>query len=253
MASKIEAKSGPWDSEALLCGLRNADFSNSNNDLNYYKPIIWNDLCSEYDSLFFRNELARMPFAVSSDLEAIIPSWRADEDNHYRGLRRIFPLMYGGSSEDIDSELSRRVPDFTPLAAFMTSELRLCLLLAFDEVVTLRSYVDDYQFYDAFGAPALSNWIRRVVRDESLHFSNFVTLIGKCHAHDAEIEAEAIVHEILSHDLRAGTYGATFVLDHTGPQFTAGFLEVCAKTLLRAVRYRIKCGDVRARHVRRNS
>jgi hypothetical protein len=112
----------------------------------------------------------------------------------------------------------------------LEDELSICLVFAFDEIATYRSYVDDYPFYDRCSAPQLGRWIRHVARDECLHFTNFVRLVRENHA-ERVCECGNILDEILAYDRSAEAYFGTFVLDHSGPQFTDEFLEDCASRL----------------------
>jgi len=171
---------------------------------------------------------------LSPDFTAVLEAWIADERNHAEGFARLYELVYDADETVIAERLSRRVSDFMPIARWMTDEAGLCLLFAFDEIATFRSYVADYQFYDAFGRPELSEWIRRVARDEGLHFTNFVGLVRRNPSATPET-CRRVVDEILEFDRSGRAYGATFVLDHKGPQFTEAFLEDCAATLKQAV------------------
>src|SRR5215210_6223773 len=100
-----------WDSDILLGGLAPSDLRVMPGSVDSYRAIIWNDLCSEYDALFFYHEIQRLAFPLSDDLIAILPEWKRDEDNHFRGLKRLYPLIYGGSPEEVQEIVATRQPD----------------------------------------------------------------------------------------------------------------------------------------------
>lgn len=223
------ARSIAWSSEDIL-----ADVQALTPPLerDAYRAILWNDLCSEFDAELMWRHLNSLPIAFSPEFFEVIELWRRDEANHCRGFLRLYQLIYGEDGEDLLVRLHARAPDFEPLAPFFTDEVTVCALFAFDEIATSRSYADDFKFYDAFGVPALGKWIRHVARDEGIHFGNFVRLIQR---HPRAKDIVEIAEAILVHDRKQERYCATFVLDHTGPQFNDGFLEACAETLVSAV------------------
>jgi hypothetical protein len=82
----------------------------------------------------------------------------------------------------------------------------------------------------------LVEWIRRVASDEGHHFRNIVAVVKKNHAHRLP-EVPALVRRILDWEESEHTYQRTFVLDHTGPQFTDGFISNAVGKLLKQFRY----------------
>jgi hypothetical protein len=225
------ARAIPWKSEEVLSGITRAQLTLPL-EREAYRPILWNDLCSEFDAELMWDHLQTLELSFSAEFHQVIGLWRRDEANHCRGFLRLYELVYGDAQDVLLERLRQRTPDFAPLEPFFADEVSVCALFAFDEIATSRSYADDFAFYDKFGVPALGQWIRKVSRDEGIHFGNFVRLIQR---QPGARDIAAITAAILEHDRNQHQYAATFVLDHTGPQFNAAFLEGCAESLIAAV------------------
>jgi len=219
-----------WSSDELLQGISAADLSRTPLDLNAFEPVLWNDLASEYDARFMFEHIRFLLPDRTPQLSSILTLWYQDEANHFVGFRRLYSLFFNQSAAEIDARLARRRPDFSMFEPYFASECELCVLFAFDEIATARSYLADGPFYDQFGIPELGRWIRAVARDEAAHFRNFTTFV-RGRFKDRSQEFDAIVDGILELDLAKPTYEATFVLDHTGPGFSRSFLLECARLL----------------------
>ncbi|MFL5629614.1 MAG: hypothetical protein ACJ788_28920 [Ktedonobacteraceae bacterium] len=114
---------------------------------------------------------------------------------------------------------------------FITDEFKLCLILAYDELATTRSYGEDVPFYKSLGPNAFNDWIKFVRADEALHYLNSIRVAQVRHR-DRLPEAEDILLRILNVDLTSDDYRATFVLDHKGPPFTPAMLKECVDTIV---------------------
>ncbi len=235
--SEIRIQEGGWDSSVILDGVRKDTLMLQAVDVEGIRETLWNDLCSEYDAdnlcryldeLEIDGQLAR-----SDEFKAFEQAWRRDELNHAVGFGHLYSTLYDVPTSNLFRQLSERTPDFRSIEHFLTDEFRICMVLAYDEIATTRSYKDDHDtFYNKFGNTSLLEWIRLVARDEAFHFNNLVQVIRRNHSHRL-CEVPRIIDELLEWDLSKRQYGATFVLDHTGEQFTSPFLNKCREILLK--------------------
>jgi len=226
-----QSKSHPWDSLDLLRDLTPSAIQMTPEERAAREAFLWDDLCSEYDAEFLclRLEASALPF--SAEFHSFEKAWRRDEFNHYLGFRRLYSLIYGEAEEAITVRLNQRVADFAFIDRLFHDEFRLCLLLAYDELCTVRAYSHDVAFYQTLGSPILMTWVHRVRADEALHYLNALRVAQVCYPQRLA-EAPAVLHEILEMDLNGIQYQATFVLDHTGPAYTPAMLQECAATVL---------------------
>ena len=196
-----------------------------------FQAIIRNDTESEYDANNFCTRLAERvaegTLSLSPEFLKFEKAWRRDEMNHTLGFAMIESLLYGKTVGQIFEEIGSISPDFRPLEerGLLDDEFAVAIVIAYDEVSTALSYRDDfYHRYPKFDSPVLAEWIRRVASDEGHHFRNIVAVVKKNHAHRLP-EVPALVRRILDWEESEHTYQRTFVLDHTGPQFTDGFIS----------------------------
>ncbi|MBI3555805.1 MAG: hypothetical protein HY074_06055, partial [Deltaproteobacteria bacterium] len=196
----MKPKQNVWSSKELLSSLSACCLHIDATLKDNYECILWNDLCSEYDS---RNLCLRLQFSRNSYSEAfnsLLELWAADESNHAEGFKIIYAAVYGCEEGDIDARLRGRKVDFSVIEEFIGDEFKLCLLLAYDELATTYSYHGDIPLYRSLGHAPLEGWIRRVKLDEALHFYNLLQVIKNKHSHRIA-EAEDILLDILELDL----------------------------------------------------
>ncbi len=226
-----ESKSRPWSALEVLLPVTQGAISLSQQARDDVEPILWNDLCSEYDAEHFCVMLEESGLKFSDEFISFEKVWRRDEYNHYLGFRRIYSLFYREDEEAITERLKRRKPDFTDMTEFITDEFKLCLILAYDELATTRAYGEDVPFYKSIGPDAFNVWIKNVRADEAVHYLNCIRVAQVRH-HDHLSEAKDILQRILELDLNTKEYYATFILDHKGPPFTPEMLQGCVDTIV---------------------
>ncbi len=229
-----ESKSRGWHALELLGTLTPADFTRMTADQRAAEePMFWESVCSEYDAENLCLELERRRDAgayYSPEFWSFEKVWRRDEMNHYVGFRRLYTLIYGKPEAEIEAEMQQRAADFSAFGEFLTDEFKLCLMLAYDELATTRSYATDVPFFRSLGHPALAQWIERVRGDEALHYLNALR-VAQARFPDRMATAPAVIAHILDLDLTPGAYRATFILDHQGPSYTPEILRGVADTL----------------------
>jgi hypothetical protein len=214
-------KSLPWDSNLLIGNLFRKDVELTDKVLENLKTTFWDNLCSEFDADNFCIFLKEEEFALSDDFKAFEYVWRRDEYNHYLGFRHFYSILYDIPVHDIIAKLNERVVDFNPIKNLLEDEFRICLLLAYDEIATTKSYALDYDFYNSLGHQNFLKWIKLVTRDEAYHFNNCMELIGKNHYHRIS-EIPKLVDQYIEWDINRTVYQGTFVLDHAN--YSEGFL-----------------------------
>ncbi len=240
-----ESKSHVWSSIEVLAPVTPADIAMPADERAEHAQSLWEDLCSEYDAENLCLELERRRDAgaeYSPEFWSLEKVWRRDEYNHYVGFQRLYHLMYGIDEVEIDRRVSSRPADFTPFDDLLRDELTLCLMMAYDELATTRSYAQDLPLYRSLGHPAIVDWIMRVRSDEALHYFNAARVAQARHAHRIG-EAEAILDHIVALDLGSESYQATFIFDHKGPTYWPEMLRDCAATVLAVVRRPFTPGD----------
>jgi hypothetical protein len=229
-----ESKSRPWNALDLLAPLTPAEFARMTADQRAEEePMFWESVCSEYDAENMCLELERRRDAgevYSPEFWSFEAVWRRDEMNQYIGFRRLYALIYGRFEADIAAEMAERAADFSAFGEFLTDEFKLCLMLAYDELATTRSYAGDVPFFRSLGHPALATFIERVRGDEAMHYLNALR-VAQRRFPERLPEAPAIIQRILDLDLTPGDYRATFILDHKGPSYTPAVLRGVAETL----------------------
>jgi hypothetical protein len=200
-------------------------------DRDGFEKELWNDLCSEYDSLHFYRHALSSRLEPSLEFREFLDAWRDDESNHAEGFLHLYLECFSADAAGIRRRLEARASDFSKLSWFFEDEFRLCLLIAYDERATTVSYHLDRTFYRELGGPVLENWIARVRADEALHLANLVNLIR--YRHHARIpEARKVMERIVELDVDQSSYAGTFVLDHTGSPFNPEMLRGCADRII---------------------
>lgn len=232
-----ESTSHHWDAQALFRDLTSADIQLSVAAKVVCQEQMWDDMCSEYDAENLCLELERRAHTgqvYSPELWSFERVWRRDEYNHYAGFRRLYSLMYGTDEADLDNQMRARPADFSHFGEFLTDEFKLCLMLAYDELCTTRSYAGDVPFYRSLGPAACATWIERLRADEALHYKNALQ-VALARFPERLAEAPAIIDHIVNLDLHSDSYQATFILDHHGPSYTPDLLNGVAQTLIAVI------------------
>lgn len=215
-----------WSSHEVLAGVSEFDITASTELRQKVHHDLWGDMCAEHDADNLWNFLYSQTYCYSVDFQSALNEWLADERNHYAGLRTICSMMYGISEPEIDRQMKARVPDFSRIAHFLTDEFRLCVALAYDELVSSLGYKIFLPDFRQFGPPSFAQWLQRAARDERLHYWNFLDVIKLNHGSAKQVSA--VIAEILDYECQPDMhYGATFLLDHTEETFTPIFLRQC--------------------------
>ena len=193
--------------------------------------ILYWDMTSEYDARFLSAYLRAGAWTLSEEFWARERVWAADEERHFRGFQSVYERLFGASG----AILERRRPDFAPLAHLFADEFSMALLLAYDELTTVRGYRVNLGFYDQLG-PAFGRYVRMVIADEGRHYGSFLGLLRERHAHRFG-EAERSLQCIL--DMEGTPYAQTFVLDHDEEVYTQAVAIESASILLRHLGIRV--------------
>lgn len=193
------------------------------------------DAATEYDARHLYRHLAPRMAGYPIPLRRFLETWRADEENHYRGLRRLLSDVTGEPECRIDARMAERAPDFSPIEPFLSDPFSLLVTFAYDERVTVQAYATDYALYTELGSgPA--EWVRRTNRDEALHYRNALSLTRHLYGERLD-EAADILSALVAFDQRRDRYRATFLLDHDddGHYFTDARLRRCAEIVERSL------------------
>lgn len=221
-----------WCALDMLSELDPSSFMLTMEQKKELEPMFWHSICTEYDARHFYRQLNNANFLPSQALEVFLGRWLEDEINHANGFKRIYSLIYGVSEKKIDEKLAERQVDFTALEEFFVNEKSLCLLLAYDELVTTHVYNHSIPFYENLGKPILSHWIRQLKYDEAQHFTSII----KVSSHHDMSDAENIIMRIIDVDAAMTDYHGTFVLDHACPEFPFSreeIVDLCQRVILR--------------------
>jgi hypothetical protein len=223
-------KSKVWDSEKLIGHLDRSKIRLTPAIIHQNKETFWDNLASEYDAENFCRFLQDEGFLMSLEFKAFEFVWRRDEYNHYLGFRHIYSTLYEIDKNTLTKDLKAKPINFSPIKTLLEDEFKVCLLLAYDELATTKSYAGDYAFYASFGHPNFLQWIKWVTRDEAYHFNNCMEIIGKNHYHRIG-EISLLVDQFIEWDLARNEYQGTFVLDHAN--YDEDFLLSCGRIMKR--------------------
>jgi len=212
-------------------------YSNLHERLEKMRPYIWADLCAESDSLKFLQwvRFSSNSKIYSPELEEFLESWIQDEQRHAKNFEALYSHLYGISIDQIRKILAARVSDFNTLAPFLEDEFSICVIIAYDEIATVKSYQQDIAFYDFLDKEVCGKFIRTVIKDEGKHFSNILKVIAKCHR-DRLTELPSKLHQLMELDLSRREYRGTFVMDHAAFYFTPEVLSQCVTHILQYFR-----------------
>jgi hypothetical protein len=177
------------------------------------KEILWHEICSEYDARRFAQYIHKSGMVLSREFLRFENAWLKDENAHYTGFRNLYSMMYSKPATELAKSVRERESGFSGLAPFIKDEFRVCILLAYDEMVTARAYAADFAIYDSLGDPNLSQWLRKVCRDEIHHCLAMVELLRLRYRKRLR-EVPGLVDKLASFDSCSESYTGTFVLDH---------------------------------------
>ncbi|MCP3917577.1 MAG: hypothetical protein GY711_18690 [bacterium] len=189
------------------------------------RPILIEDVASEYDARFLTDYLYSLDLEYTAAFRTVEAAWAVDEERHYRKFRDVVCAGWG----DDCAWLADREPDFRPLEHLFEDEFSILVLCAYDELATVRAYRANLEQYDRLG-PELSVWVRAVIADEAWHYSRFLDVIRREHAHRLGEGTEAIRRV---RETEGVAYAATFVLDHDDAVFTDEIFDHAARIVAR--------------------
>jgi hypothetical protein len=191
---------------------------------------LWHSLSSEYDARHLSAFLRAAGLRLSDAFWALEAAWAEDEQKHYRALRWLYSRVYSVDERELDAQLARRQPDFAALRPLLVDEFSLCVVLAFDELASSRSYARDRVRFRPLG-PTVVRLLGHAARDELWHCLNALDLLRALHAQRLS-EVPALLSRVIAHDTSPQfRYGATFLLDQllhpTYGETDAAFLCDC--------------------------
>jgi hypothetical protein len=194
------------------------------------QSLLWHEICSEYDARRLSECLLANIKDLSPEFLAFQKCWLADESNHFDGFSIIYSALFGGTPESIVEGIQGRPIDLTRLD-FINDEFSVCVLLAYDELVTAQAFKVEFPIYDLLNSAGVSEWIRLVQSDEIYHGVGAVKVILKNHSHRLG-DVSSLLDRIALFDSDQETYGGAFVLDHQGVEMA--FITKAKKSVLKA-------------------
>lgn len=183
---KVRMQSAGEPSTAIIAGLSQGDLYVDRQSATGFRTILIKALHAEHDAEFFCQELDRRVAAgklqLTPEFRAFEHAWRRDELDHTLGYAKVISLLYGDDETELLAHSGSRQPKFERLEALLVNEFSICLLLAYDEMVTAGSYRADWRtFYPQFRNERLLQWIKRLAADEERHSANLLTVLQQCH------------------------------------------------------------------------
>ncbi len=227
-SKRFSLRTAHWLSADILNGLDPNHIELSQSVRDQRREFLWNAMLTEFDAKNLANYLTRRDRSFSTEYHRFKRAWQRDEWNHYLGFRKIYSLIYEVSEEAIIRELERDSGDFAPLERFLASEFKVCLVLAYDEIATFKSYLAEFPFYCTFGDSRVFRWFRRITSDELNHFINCVEIIKFIHAENVPV-ISSHVDDLIEQDMTRSRYRRTFVFDHYW--YSQVFLNHCKRII----------------------
>jgi hypothetical protein len=183
-----------------------------------WKEIFFDSIITEYDArrLYWYIE-GRNPEHTRRLAEVLKP-WLKDEIDHAYGFALIYSSYTGYPLDEIALEVETRKSEFSLIDPILQDQLRLLIMLAYDEIITTHVYHRSIKKYDNFNSRQLSSWIRKIKKDEAAHFFLFIQKAKLLFPNRIK-EAPAILREIFDLDFSKSEYTGTFVLDHNTSDF----------------------------------
>lgn len=227
-SARFIPKSTQWSSKVMLKGLQRKDIVVNQGYLLKKKDFFLHAAYTEYDAENLCKYLDTLSIKFSPEFLAFEKVWRRDEWNHYVGFRYIYSIMFNQREDDVARLIEERPCNFSGIEKFLEDEFSICLLIAFDEILTTKGYASEKKLYSSLGHPAFSRWFRAVTKDEAYHFSNVMEVIRLNHS-DRISEIPLLLDSFIRWDMQKNEYGSTFVLDHD--LYTPEFIEEGANTI----------------------
>jgi len=188
------------------------------------RPILWDDMVSEYDARFFSAHLRSLGLELSDRFWAVEAEWARDEERHHTQFARINERLFTFDT----AQLEARTPDFAPLAELFEDEFAILCLGAYDELVTVRAYRANLVHYDRLG-PEMGRYVRSVIADEAWHYARFLEILRTEHRSQLARAGDVVARIRRS---EGHSYAATFVLDHDDQVFTDDMYDGAMRVLL---------------------
>ena len=198
--------------------------------LDALRTSIWHSLSSEYDARHLSAFLRGSGLRLSDAFWAMETAWAVDEDKHYQALRWLYARLFSVDESSLDAQVAARQPDFSALAPLVPDEFSLCVVLAFDELASARSYARD-RSRPGLGSVG-ARLLHHIAQDEFLHCRNALDILRCCHR-DRVPDVQDVLSRAIAHDACPQfRYRATFLLDQgMGPgvhDIDIEFLHACA-------------------------
>lgn len=206
-------KSVLWDSMDFLSGITRSDIILPQEYLDEKQGFFFHATYTEHDAENLCKHIDALPLDFSPEFRAFEKVWRRDEWNHYVGFRQLYSIMYGEPVESVAKQIEERPYDFSPIGEYFKDEFTICLLIAFDEILTTKGYATEHALYASLGPSGVSEWFKQVTRDEAYHFKNAMEVIRVKHSHRRS-EISEVVNALITLDTQSNDYKGTFVLDH---------------------------------------
>jgi hypothetical protein len=223
-----------WEPEDLFAGLDRSKLPDPAGQTEARRAKLWKDLYVEYDARQLQAEVDRRGLAKTDEAKAFLAAWDADEKRHTRGFIQIMELVADSTAAELWEALGARKADFKVLDPYLSDEFSICVIIAFDEMVTCHAYAEDREFYETLGSDAFIVWLRELMADEAAHCHNAINVIRTRHTHRIP-EVEALLHGIAKAIPDASGYGGTFVMDYFGDDYTQGMIDRCRESVQRAI------------------
>ncbi len=206
-------KSIQWDSMHLLEACSRTDIVLAQDVLEAKRGFFFHAAYTEYDAENLCRHIDTLDIRFTPEFKAFEKTWRRDELNHYIGFRYIYSLMFNQSVSEVAELIETRPFDFSQIQKFFKDEFVICLLIAYDEILTTRGYASEFGLYKSLGSSVFLDWFKRVTRDEAFHFHNIMQVIKARHSNRID-EIPFTLKTFIEKDLQRDDYRATFVLDH---------------------------------------
>lgn len=202
-----------WDSLEMLGKLGREDITLPQSQVDQKKDFFLHAAYTEFDADNFCKHLNTLAITFSDEFKLFERVWRKDELNHYIGFRYLYSILYGSTVEEVGKIIETRKYDFSRIEPFFRDEFTICLLIAFDEILTAKGYGSEQNLYASLGSQTFSEWFKLVTMDEAYHFRNIMEVIRLKHS-DRINEIPTLIERFIEWDVMRNDYSSTFVLDH---------------------------------------
>jgi hypothetical protein len=226
-ASPFKLRTARWNSAKVLRGLTKDDVCLSREEVANRKEFLWNAMLTEYDARNLARYLTTRAIRSSPEFLLFKRAWSHDEWNHYLGFRQVYSMLYDEPEDKITEQLEMDSGNFELIAEFLDDEFKVCLVLAYDEIATFKSYLAEFPFYKALDMKVF-RWFQRVTKDELNHFLNCMEII-RCKHSARSSEIASTIDMFIKWDIERHPYLRTFILDHYW--YSQRFLEHCGELI----------------------